>query len=364
MLKQVYQSDAYPYIEQADPFGFGDNIPPWGQNNWHIMGMFSQPTPPAQLTPATVAGTVTVPLMSIDTIYLIVYFNDVRSLIHESFSTFKFNSVTGSYLGRQDHFPGAFFAGSMAISENGGVFLNFGSSLQKTDPENIGGSYSETINASDFGFSNFSTIAQLSENGDALINPNGGQIDVYRLSTKQYQYSLQMAENIVACCMVSQTQCYVLCANSILLLVDFARGVILNAFYLPSSGGGDWSAAGAQWLYWYPTYSQLFVCELVANNVDGSNATTIKGYKMVPTAQRLTVPIPLQSPLVGDTVQVMTQLVDDLCRGIGGTQVQFTATGGAGEVLQATTDLTGKALVKLDLTATGSTAINCTATVP
>jgi hypothetical protein len=275
----------------------------------------------------------------------------------------RFNGDTGEYIDRvQDNQLGVYEGWNVVASYEGTIYVSqtYGGNtwVFGFDPSSWT-SGPQILRASDFGLGLFNTMAQFSLQSDILLNPTSNTMVAYQISTKKAVYSQVFPYAIVGCYMIDDHSCWVLCQNSVLVLFDYLRQIVLGAYYLPPPSGGFW--ATTVWLYYYSERGWLLVSEQQPNAPSGASQTNITGYLIYPSAVRLSTPIPLVTPVEGETIPVMTQLVDSLNHGVSGAVVKFKSRLAVVVEGVGLTDNKGRAYLQLNCNASGEAAIDCTA---
>jgi hypothetical protein len=174
---------------------------------------------------------------------------------------------------------------------------------------------------------------------------------VWDMITGLEKSKIQMPSNIIASCLESENHVYLLCDNGIMVLYDYVREQIRGTGRLPLLGdvpGGIIPAFGSTVAITYDiVLKRLYVFS--KNFVNDAGHPVIRGYRLVSKASRLTKPVPLVYPRPGKVIPVMTQLVDDLNAGIGGSIVTATVSG-AGHLVQnpSFTDTQGASIFQVE----------------
>jgi hypothetical protein len=352
---------------QTAPFSYAS-----GQSGGSVFAMFTlpQPDPTNEVTPLDATdGQVIVPEVSLDYLILNIALTDT-SVPFSNFSImqYKYDATVGNLLATTKTVPGIFFAAVNAfLSVTGICYFNWQNSgyLETVDPTTFSNANSTRIYASFFGIPYFGYFVQIDEGAGILISSIGYGINIYSMATGVVSYTLNMPDTLISLTMLGDgLHAYALCQNGVLILFDYTTGSVLKTFYVPPSSGMRWSSTqGAVCMYWYPTYNQLMICEILPA-VGGINQTYVVGYKMMDNPNRLTNPLPLQKPAAGATIQVMTSLLDDLNRGIGGALIYSTVAGTGSLVSQGFTDYYGRALAKVSCDSAGTCSVESTVTVP
>jgi hypothetical protein len=188
---------------------------------------------------------------------------------------------------------------------------------------------------------------------------------VWQYTTKQVLGSIQMPANIIASTLEDENKVYLLCSDGNIVLLDYLRFEVLGIGRLPQYEGGvpgspALPAFGSEVaITWDNSYKRLYVFSM-SFLVDGK--PTIRGYRMVSRATRLTHPVPLKYPKKGRIVPVLSQLVGNNNEGVGGSIVRATATGPASAVnTLSLTDIKGGAIFNLLCQDAGIATITVTA---
>lgn len=141
---------------------------------------------------------------------------------------------------------------------------------------------------------------------------------VFNLTTGKYIYHTEMPYYIQTICPEDKTRVYILLTNNVLILYDYLWGEVLGAVKVPISKESEGVV-----MTWDPLFKRLLLIEKLPNNPNGSCASYIRGFRLVPEPVRLTVPIPLKVPRQGRTIPVLIQVKGDMNEGVGG----YTARG-------------------------------------
>lgn len=319
------------------------------------------------LTVSTLGGVFSLPnptTDSPDTFYLWVNTTGNPNLIHEGAVMFTFDPVSGDLLGQTEYSPGGLFSsGELILSQQGNLYMNSTSDvgltygLYQVSPYTLAFTGTNYMASFYLGGDLAFAFPALDETVGVLVNGHGSQADVYNLTTGALQYTIQLPNPVAALALGGQNDCFVLCTNGMVISFDYTTGNILTAARIPTPGGTTGGFGAETSIYWYPTMSWLMVC----NNTGAT--TNIIGYSPVPQTDRATTPIPLQTPLNGNTIPVLTCIVDDLNMGLGGSIVMSTVTGSGSVVGIPVTDFRGRSQAQVLCSSVGSIAINCTASV-
>lgn len=192
--------------------------------------------------------------------------------------------------------------------------------------------------------------------------PTSYLLDIAKMTENRIIAQMEMPDNIVALCLEDETRCYVLCANRMLVLVDYYRQEVLGMGRVPASTSDYYSfygfGAGIA-MGWDTRMKRVLIWERVPDNPDGTSNSVVRGYKCVSQAVRLVNPIPLKYPRAGRIIPVMTQLVDDSNVGVGGGLIQATVTG-SGSLASSLpmTDSVGKSIFQVSCLTTGSVKVD------
>ena len=130
-----------------------------------------------------------------------------------------------------------------------------------------------------------------------FIHGLGRSLAVFGWNTGKIAYKMDLPDQISSLTLEDTDHIYILLANRVVFLFDYIRGEVLGASRLPPSTQG-----GQINLSWDPIFRRLLVLERVPDNPNGSCASFIRGYRLVPEPVRLTTPIPLKVPRQGRTI--------------------------------------------------------------
>lgn len=356
MLTKVFQSAPFKYA--ANEFG-----------TFNVWGMVTQPIP-------TVNGP--------DTLYLFV-----RTLAHV-IGTFQgelysWDATKGVYLSNKIVNIPVFANTSITISRGGILYFVGVSVFSDTSliPFSITDFTDDTPAAipstrfiNGFGSGPF----QLDEEVDVLLTTDGvAKISLYQLSTGKFLSNILLPDVIIAMGLQNTNCVYCLCANRMLVLVDYVQGRVIGAVKGPPSlvtGGNYVTGIGFSIsLFWYARYQRILMAEVVpdimaidpADGVLKSTAqTVIRGFAPNPVATRLTTPIPLKEPLTNRTIPILTCLVDDSNFGQAGALINAVISGDSSTTIAngIYTDTHGRANIPARCGAAPATpAINCSTSV-
>lgn len=112
---------------------------------------------------------------------------------------------------------------------------------------------------------------------------------------------------------------YVALDRGVLCLVDYVQLRVI-AIYRVSDDETIGSDLEATWA-WDPLNRRVLVAVATPDNADGSATTYIRGFFPRPLPVGLTVPVPLQVPRAGRTVEVATRAFGDVGEGLSGVSV-------------------------------------------
>lgn len=361
MLKQIFQTVTLPYFKRGDYwvnfFGadYHANVEPYIEKLNSVKGFFSYP-----------AATLNSP----SSIY-VVTLNNVSWWPSWGIAFHRFDGTNGSYVLRMPLSSniGAAFLGQVWKSRGGKLFWGdiFGQSATEftlgdiatapvyEDPENkdwwtFGGM---TITDAHFGINGlgFSGDIAIDDISDRFLNGSGGTLGVYTLSSGEFLYAVDFPAGISALALEDENNVYILLDNRVLVLYDYVRKVVLGVAKLPTD-----TLTNPVKLTWDAIYRRLLFFDQTPDNADGSSTARAKGFRNVPQPTRLTKPIPLRVPRHGRVIPVMSQVVDDMNKGVGGYVVNSTVYGAGTLVGIPFTDGKGVSLtqVKCDTTLSGS----------
>lgn len=184
-------------------------------------------------------------------------------------------------------------------------------------------------------------------------------LKVHKLSTGELDYTITMPGEIRSLMMEDAERIYILCAGRTIVLLNYVTGHILGASKLPPAIPGSTNTV----ITWDRLYRRFLIFDQVPDNVDGSCASRIRGYRFVPVPERITTPIPLIVPRKGRTIPVMAQVVSDLNEGVGGYVISSRAIGAGYVAGLPITDNIGRAITQVYCSSTGPVHIVCSAKV-
>lgn len=154
---------------------------------------------------------------------------------------------------------------------------------------------------------------------------------------------------IAALALEGTNHAYVLLADGVLMLVDYATKDVLGVARLPprASNASYGNAGTTIKMNWDPLYRRLLICDQTPDNPDGTSTTKVIGYRLVPQMTRITTPIPLRVPRQGRTIPVFVQVVGDMNEGIGGGIVTTHVFGDGSLVGIPLTDGKGRSFINI-----------------
>lgn len=350
MLKEIFRTVNVPYKKQGDPgaentgafigFNYGANKPPYVEtvSSWTGLAVKVQwaPDPEGKDLYATPYGA--------GSIYLFATMG-TNKWPSWDFGYWRFDIKKGKFIRRMlssTHF-GPLFSGVINTSRNGTPWTRhiYGHMLtqvmlgqtataligdEPTSEASAGIGIGEVITllASHFtaldGTPNtgFSGAWLIDDYDNFFLQGSGVTLTVYNLTTGAFIYDTVMPYHITTICPEDKTRVYILLANNVLLLYDYLWGEVLGAVKVPISKESQGVV-----MTWDPMFKRLLLIEKLPNNPDGSCASYIRGFRLVPEPVRLTIPIPLKVPRQGRTIPVLVQVKGDMNEGVGG----YTARG-------------------------------------
>jgi hypothetical protein len=208
---------------------------------------------------------------------------------------------------------------------------------------------------------NFFTYPCVDEVQDRLVDQVYGEtrkLGVWKLSTREKLYEVTLPDDLVATSLQDEFRMWILMASHVLVLFDYVHLSVLGAVRLPISD----SATGVK-IAWDFTHSRLMYTAMVPD-VGGVCQESIKGFRTIPVATRLSTPIPVQIPRKGGSVQVMVNLLGDMNEPVGGGLIDATITGEGSLLGIPFTDAYGRNFVKVQCNEAGDVPIGCAATIP
>ena len=245
MLGLIYQSEPWEYLTgQTNP---SINQLPWQQTNARMAGCFTRPTPAAVQTPTAETSVVTTQLAPVDTLYVVVGFDDAAHAVGApySYSEFSYDPLQGNLLGRTDvllNYP----CPSFFPDTNGIVYSvvppGFGSpaGLYPFDFTNQSVPLSGGVLASDFGLTQFTAAVGIDRQANQVVQGSGNSLQVYDLTAKRLLVQFYMPTGIAQIALIGGQQAYVLCTNGVLILFNYGSGTVVNAFDVQPDQGGQW----------------------------------------------------------------------------------------------------------------------------
>jgi hypothetical protein len=228
------------------------------------------------------------------------------------------------------------------------------------EPEGRGDSWgygTEVISDDRFNISGFGACA-IDDTPRSLSNDSGdlflsgkstGLLSVFRWTTGEFLYSIQMPQGIKSICLEDNQRCYVMLTDQTLVLVDYMRGEIMGAVKIPTlTGAKDGDAWGGATIAWDSLYRRILVAQELPNDpITGASTSYIRGFRQVPIPVRLTTPIPLKAPRQGRQIPVLVQAVGDMNEGVGGYNLSVTVQGSGMLMGTPVSDHVGNTLVQV-----------------
>lgn len=184
---------------------------------------------------------------------------------------------------------------------------------------------------------------------DVFIMILNGELQCFTNSTGKIKYRATLPANAARIALEDDSRMYVLMANGVLMLYDYIRGEVLGSTRMPPilNDRSYWNT-NIQ-LAWDATFKRLLVFDIVPNKADGLCASVVQGFRPVPEATRITMPIPLKVPRQRRTVPVLAQVVGDMNEGVGGYVIGATVTGSGSLVGVPITDYYGTSYINVAL---------------
>lgn len=334
MLKQIYKSAPFQYYTRAtfpDFFllnlDFHANIDPWIEKVYDIVGLYMYGVP-------TLNGETSVYLQcALNASYWPGWGVGLE----------RFDGVTGAFIERIS------IAGSIGNATINGIFRSTGGKLWTKSfwSDTISSSDGQSFFVSYFEGLPFFGVCAIDEESDTFLNSTGADVSTYRLSTGKFITSYVFPNAVKAIATEDSSHVYVLLVNRILVLFDFVNGGVLGFAKTPPPPGGSKSSVGPVAITWDYLYRRILIAEKVPDNADGSSATCVRGYRLVPQPVRITTPIPLKAPRKYRQIPVLAQVVGDMNEGVGGYLVSSTVTGDGKLVGIPITDNIGRAITQI-----------------
>lgn len=208
---------------------------------------------------------------------------------------------------------------------------------------------------------NFFTYPALDEVQDRFIDnvySTTKKLGVWKFSTGEKLYEINLPDDLVSTALQDECRIWLLLASQVLVLFDYVHLVVLGAVRLPLPSGTTQVK-----IAWDFIHGRLMYIAGLPD-IGGVCQDSIKGFRAIPVATRLSTPIPLQVARKGGTVQVMANLLGDMNEPVGGALVEATV-GGDGTLLGIPfTDGYGRNFVKVQCNDAGDVPIGCAATIP
>lgn len=273
----------------------------------------------------------------------------------------KFNAVTGEFLGRGANLAG-YYGEDVFQARDGTLWQRTSlSSLYQVDPINFAEVAGTRREAADFGatFLGIAMVDRPQNLAVLLTNNELCQIGVYNWTTGAVIRRINVSGNPTDILPEDERRCYVATAEGLLNLVDYTTGEVLHTLRspVPTSGGVAYA--------WDRIYRRLLAFQIVANAADGAGQSVIKGWYPVPLATHLTKPLPLKAPRKGRDVPALVRVVGDAGEPIAGVAVQLSASGDAASIARYPTgaDVHGDVLATVRCSNAGTVTLTATATV-
>lgn len=366
MLKEIYESQSLTYdsvtLEEwtYDDENWGNPVSPYIENLWNCCGL-------AVVREGTVD--------SLDSILFVGLFTHSRAgILNYRFSWHRFNNITGEYIERRNFFAGVFaWIGGIIQSRSKALWWNQSGTwvsqlvqIIYEAPNTLG---DHVLTASEFGKGFWRIPAYDDVIGFVMDADEDDSSVLSTWTTGPYfrgtkTWSLHMPGVIVGIALEDEKRAYVLCANRVLVLVDYVDNKVLGAVRMPSDIIGNIASSSDVSICWDGLLRRLLYIEKVPNNEDGSCAMVIKGYRMNPLPVRLTTPIPLEVPRKNRIIKVTSQLVGDMNEGVSGGIISAEVTNNGSLVGFPITDVHGRATIKVLCEGDGSVDVACSTEQP
>lgn len=283
-------------------------------------------------------GLFTIPVESLNadrTLCLTVWLTKIRWPGWE-IGTFKFDPVTGKYLGYTEELGFAaagYYTGQVYEGMYGTLWSGLLTHLIQIDPVTMS-RIGDPIAPTRFGKIAFwRPIVDLVQ--DILVDKSestNGTISVFRFSTGEHLRDIFVNGHPSKICPEDANHVYVLGSTtleddaSVLSLVDYTTGRIISSTRSPVISGWNYQDV---LMSWDPVTRRINFFGPVVNDSTGACTSRIEGYRPVPIPVKLTKAIPLTPPRKGRTIPYISRCVGDVGEAIGGFRMTPTITGDA-----------------------------------
>jgi hypothetical protein len=142
---------------------------------------------------------------------------------------------------------------------------------------------------------------------------------VFELASGAKVAEVPLPGNVRSVFLEDSGHAYVALDRGVLCLVDYLQLRTIAVYRVADDEtiGSDLEAAWA----WDPLNRRVLVAVATPDNADGSATTYIRGFFPRPQPVGLTVPVPLQVPRAGRTVEIATRAFGDVGEGLSGVSV-------------------------------------------
>jgi hypothetical protein len=287
----------------------------------------------------------------------------------------RFDATNGAFMDRQElagsinYYYQTFQSadGSLWQTSNIGTFrqvdsINFAAIPGSTERD-----------AADFGYITIDTLIVDQARDLTVMSGTGGSsaglgllaasMTVHTLSTGEMLRRVTLAGKPKAITPEDATRCYVLTHNSILHLVDYSTGVVINTVRVPEAV--DEFSFTTQTICWDRYYRRLLFFSKSAPATNGAGTSRIRGYYPIPLATHLLTPIPLKPPRRGREIPILLRAVGDLGEPLSGVASTLVSTGTDARISSApgVTTADGETQARVTCDAAGSISLTASATV-
>lgn len=358
MFKQVYESVVLPYRQPADITGpFVSKLRPpmypylmtdprmYGERIYFLNGIFvrQEETPKAHHTVHVVCN-------------MEIYWYPGHTMRH-----MVFDGVTGEYV-RDDTPTDAISTYDLVEGADGSLWMAY-SGWSELDPLTMKRT-GLVLDNSKYGESGNLLTPMIDKANNILIHSGGSglaYIKVHEFDSGTHLRDIQVSGRVSQIIPESGKYAYVYCDNGMLNLVDYVEGSVLSTFKAPAPTGTlSYTFTGRQKFAYDRFTRRLLACQMVADNVDGSSNTNIKGWYPVPQPVGMTKPIPITQQRVNKPAKYAVRLYGDAGEPISGYGVTAEITGVTATVTPGLSDSTGYAILQAKASTDGAATITAT----
>lgn len=225
----------------------------------------------------------------------------------------RFNAVTGEFISREDISVsvGFLWTGDITQSVGNRLYITQLALVYRCDANYVVDG--DAIDPATYGLSSFGVYFFDESRDRAIVHDPIFHLSVYSFVTGTLIHTLRLPEAPIQIVHDQGTRVFVLLANKAVLSLDYATGQTYSYVRIPQID----NATNAR-LAWNPAYRRMLICELVPDNVDGTSATNVRGFRYVDIPVHVCKPIPLTRLRDGVRSPVLVKQVGDLGEGIAG----------------------------------------------